>query len=100
MVLSAKFSPRSEELSEKEIEEFDKVRSNFNEFRDWFLAEFGSVLCWDVQRWALGRSFNLMDDEHRQAFRDFQEVHGRKCSQVTTKAALKVAEILSREDTR
>ena len=100
MALSAKFSPRSEELSEKEIEEFDKVRSNFNEFRDWFIAEFGSVLCWDVQRRLLGRSFNLMDDEQLQAFRNFHEAHGRKCTQATTKAALKVAEILSREDTR
>ena len=97
MALSAKFSPRSEELSEKEAEEFDEVRINLNEFRDWFIAEFGGVVCRDVQHRQLGRFFNLMDKAEFQAFRNFPEVH-EKCSQVTTKTALKVAEILSRED--
>jgi len=97
MALSAKFSPRSEELSEKEAEEFDEVLTNLNEFRDWFIAEFGSVVCRDVQHRQLGRFFNLMDEAELQAFRNFPEVH-EKCSQVTTKAVLKVAEILSRED--
>ena len=97
MALSAKFSPRSEELSEKEAEEFGEVLTNLNEFRDWFIAEFGSVVCRDVQHRQLGRFFNLMDEAELQAFRNFPEVH-EKCSQVTTKAVLKVAEILSRED--
>jgi hypothetical protein len=97
MALSAKFSPNSQELSEKEIEEFDRVRRHFNEFRDWFFTEFGSVVCRDVQHRQLGQSFNLMDDEERQAFRDFPQQH-EKCSQVYSKAAIKVAEILSRED--
>ena len=93
MALSAKFSPRSEELSEKEAEEFDEVRINLNEFRDWFIAEFGSVVCRDVQHRQLGRFFNLMDKAELQAFRNFPEVH-EKCSQVTTKAVLKVTEIV------
>ena len=97
MALSVKFSPNSEELSENEIEEFDRVRSYFNEFRDWFFAEFGSVICKDVQHRQLGRSFNLMADEERQAFRDFPQVH-EKCGEVFSKAAIKAAEIIYRED--
>jgi len=99
MALSAKFSPRSDTLSEKEMEELDKARSKSSEFRDWFISEFGSVVCRDVQLKVLGRFFNFMDDEERQAFREFHEAQGRPCSQVTTKAALKAAELLTREDT-
>lgn len=97
MALSAKFSPRSEELTEKEAEEFEEVYTNLSEFRDWFIAEFGGVVCRDVQHRQLGCSFNLMDEAGLQAFREFPEVYER-CSQVTTKTALKVAEMLSRED--
>ena len=96
MALSAKFSPHSEELSEKEKEEFDKVRSNFYEFRDWFIAEFGGVTCQEVQRWLYGLSFNLMDEKGRQAFEDLREANKVRCNEVTTKAARKVAEILAR----
>ncbi|MFC1864693.1 C-GCAxxG-C-C family (seleno)protein [Chloroflexota bacterium] len=98
MALSTKFSPRSEELSAKEREELDRARIKFYEFRDWFIAEFSGVTCRDVQCRLYGRFFNLMDNEERQAFRNFREVHGNRCSQVTMKTALKVAEILSRED--
>lgn len=97
MALSAKFSPTSEELSEKEILEYDLIRRHFDEFRDWFIAEFGSVVCRDVQHRQLGQSFNLMDEQERQAFRQFPGMH-EKCSQVYAKAALKVADILTRDD--
>jgi len=100
MALSAKFSPRSDKLSEKEREELGKAFSKFHEFRDWFIAEFGSVVCRDVQLHLMGCFFDLTNDEGLQALREFQEVHGRKCVQATTKTALKVAEILSREDSR
>lgn len=92
MALSIKFSPRSDELSEKEIEEFKKVSSNFYEFRDWFVAEFGGVTCRDVQCGLLGRFYNLMNDEESQTKRK----EGKSCTPVSVKSALKVAEILSR----
>jgi hypothetical protein len=97
MALSAKFSPRSNEPTEKELKDYERARERFAEFRDWFIAEFGSVVCWNVQDRQLGRSFNLMDDQELQAFRDFPGVR-EKCNQVTRTAALKVAEILSRPD--
>ena len=92
MALSIKFSPRSDELSEKEIEEFKKVSSNFYEFRDWFIAEFGGVTCRDVQCGLFGRFYDLMNDEEHQAKRD----EGKSCKSVYPKSAHKVAEILSR----
>ena len=100
MALSAKLSPGSDELSEREIEELNEVCKSFYELRDWFIAEFGGVTCRDVQTRLYGRSFNLMDDEELKAFRESQKAQGRKCQQATTKVALKVAEILSRGDSQ
>lgn len=97
MALSARFSPSAEEPTEEEIGTFNKDRAHFDEFRDWFFSEFGSVVCADVQERQLGRSFNLMDDEELLAFRDFPQVH-EKCAQVYTKAAIRVAKILAREE--
>lgn len=97
--MSARFSPNSKTPSESEIEVYNKARSLFNEYRDWFIAEFGGVTCRDVQLKLHGRFFNLMSEEERQGFFEFKEEHGLKCSQATASGALKIAEILSREDT-
>jgi hypothetical protein len=98
LALSAKFSPRSDEPNERELREYERAREKYAEFRDWFIAEFGGVVCKEVQHRQLGRSFNLMDDQEYQAFKNFQGV-GEKCNQVSRKSALKVAEILSRSET-
>lgn len=95
--MSAKFSPRSKELSDKEKQELEKARAKFHEFRDWFTAEFSGVTCKDVQRRQLGHAFNLMDAKEAQAFNDFPG-RAEKCAEVYSKAAVKVAEILSPED--
>ena len=99
MALSAKLSPQSPNPSKEEMEEFDKARNQISEFRDWFIVEFGGVTCRDVQLRLFGRFFDLMDEEERQAHKKYQESVGVKCSQATTKAAFKVAEVLSREGT-
>ena len=97
MALSARFSPDSDELTDKEIEAFYRKRLQLNTFRDWFLAEFGSVVCREVQKHQFGgRSFNFMDEKELLAFRDFPE--RAKCSDVVTKAAIKIAEILVQEE--
>lgn len=96
MALSARFSPDSDEPTDQEIENFYRKRLHLNAFRDWFLAEFGSVVCGEVQKHQFGgRSFNFMNEKELMAFRDFPE--RAKCGEVVTKAALKVAEILARE---
>lgn len=97
MALSAMFSPASDELTDKEIEYFYRKRLRLNGFRDWFMAEFGSVVCREVQKHQFGgRSFNFMDEKELMAFRDFPE--RVKCSEVVTKAALKVAQIMIQEE--
>jgi hypothetical protein len=96
MALSARFSPDSDEPTEEELDAFIQKRRRLNAFRDWFIKEFGSVVCGEVQKHQFGgQSFNLMDEKDLLAFRDFPE--RVKCSDVVTKAAVKVAEILIQE---
>lgn len=97
MVLSARFSPRSDTLSDKEREQLAYARGKFAQFRDWFIAEFGSVACRDVQLKVLGRVFNITDDQEFQEFMEYQKQSGRYCREVYLKAALKVSEIISAE---
>ena len=94
MALSARFSPRSDNLSERDQEVLNKARSLFEEYRDWFISEFGSVVCRDVQLKQFGRYFNFMDKEDIMAFSNFPE--REKCNLITRKGARKIAEILSR----
>ena len=96
IALCAKSVPRSEKLSEAEVKEFEQVRRNAHEFRDWFIAEFSGVTCRDVQCWLLGHAFNLMDEEERKAKLKCQDGLKRNCGEVVTKTTLKVAEMLSR----
>ena len=99
MALSARFCPNSRPPSDQEMKEYYMALSKFDEFRDWFIAEFGSVTCQDVQLKLHGRFFNFMNDEEVTAFLQLGKKDGLKCSQAIASAALKVAEILSREDT-
>lgn len=72
----------------------NKARDLFGDFRDWFIDEFDSVVCRDVQLKMFGRYFNFMDEDDIKAFGKFPE--SEKCNDVTKKGARKVAEILSR----
>ena len=94
MALSLRFCPRSNVLSKAEIETLDKARELFCEYRDWFMAEFGSIICRDVQMKLFGRYFNFMDDDDIKAFQ--QSPERLKCNDVGKKGTRKVAEILSR----
>lgn len=95
MALSAKFSPRPDSLSAKELEQLVYARHKFDQFRDWFISEFGGVACRDVQFSVFGRVYNVLDDEELQEMREYQQGLGKSCSEIAMKAALKVAEILS-----
>ena len=95
MVLSAKFSPRSDHLSAEELEQLAHAQTKFNQFRDWFISEFGSTACRDVQFKVLGRVYNIMDEQEFQKFMEYQKESGRYCREVSKKAALKAAEMVS-----
>ncbi|GAB4540392.1 MAG: hypothetical protein Kow0063_30140 [Anaerolineae bacterium] len=60
---------------------------------DRFVEEFGSPICVGVQETIFGRSFNLWDEEDRQAFEEAGG-HRDKCPEVSGKAAMWTAEIL------
>jgi len=97
MALSARFSPRSDTLSDKEREQLTYARGKFDRFRDWFVAEFGSVACRDVQLRVLGRVFKITDDHEFQEFMEYQKQSGKYCREVYLKTALKVSEVILAE---
>ncbi len=97
MALSARFSPRSEEPTDLEIAAFNQTRIAIHEFRNWFITEFGGITCADVQFGRLGRVFNLMNPEELKEFATTPGVR-EQCAFVYTNAAIKVAEMLCREE--
>ena len=94
MVLSLRYSPRSDVLNETELKMLEAARQYTNAYRDWFISEFDSVVCRDVQQKMFGRYFNFMDDEDVKAFGDYPEKV--KCNDIVKKAVRKVAELLTR----
>ncbi len=83
----------------RERKEFGQGGRHFKNFilskelRDKFIDEFGSVICDDVQKNKMGRSFNLWDKEEYQKF-EAAGAHDDKCTDVSGKTARWVAEIL------
>jgi len=65
-------------------------------FRQRFIDEYGSYICWDIQKKVFGRSFNLLDKEDRAAF-EAAGGHDQKCPEVVGKAARWLTEILLEE---
>lgn len=98
MALGAKYLPRSEEPSEEDLAQVDAARKKFGEFRDWFIKEFGGVTCKDGQIAVYGHYYQLSDPKEHDAFYEYQEKNGLDCNILVNKTAVKVAEILSRED--
>jgi C_GCAxxG_C_C family probable redox protein len=63
------------------------------ELHDYFMAEFGSCCCADIQKKLVGRSFNPRDPEDAAAFVT-HEIHDH-CAKVVGKAARKALEIIT-----
>jgi hypothetical protein len=60
---------------------------------DKFINEYGSILCKDIQKKIMGRSFNLWDPKD---YEEFEKAGGHtdKCPDVVGKAAEWTVEIL------
>jgi C_GCAxxG_C_C family probable redox protein len=58
-----------------------------------FVEEYGSVVCWEIQRAHLGRNYDLWD---REVYRDFDDVayQKEKCPVLVGRAAVWTAEII------
>jgi len=65
---------------------------------DYFVDEYGSCRCYDIQEKLMGRTFNMYDP------RDFQEASQagmlEHCSELVGKAARRAAELIERERRR
>ena len=66
---------------------------------DKFIAEYGSVICRDIQQKILGRGYYLRDPEEFEKF-EKAGAHAEKCPSVVGNAAKWVAEILWEEGNR
>jgi C_GCAxxG_C_C family probable redox protein len=66
---------------------------------DRFIAEYGSVICRDIQQKILGRGYYLRDPEEFEKF-EKAGAHAEKCPSVVGNAAGWVAEILWAEGNR
>lgn len=66
------------------------------EFHDRFIAEYGSVICRDIQTRLMGRPYYLADPEEAEKFHN-AGAHDIYCPEVVGKAARWTAEILQDE---
>lgn len=91
--ISNKFGRSRKEFGQGEVADWLKCREFAKKLREKFIEEFGSVICNDVQKKIMGRSFDLWDPED---FQRFEEAggHDDKCPDVTGKVARWTAEIL------
>jgi len=73
-----------------------KAYSLAKELHDKFVEEYGSVICKDIQKKLMGRSYNLWDPEE---FKEFEKAggHADKCPVVVGNATKWAVEILLRE---
>lgn len=92
--MSAKMSPRTPEPTTAQIAELDKSKKRFQEFRDWFITEFGGVSCAEALFTLFGGHFRLDDAESRKALKKVQDRLGFNCQVVTAKTAVKIAEMI------
>lgn len=93
MALSVRFSPHASELSPEQIEELEKARAKFYQFRDWFVGEFGGVSCYETLHKLFGGYYNQNNDESRKALKKVQDQLGFNCRVVTNKTVVKVVEM-------
>jgi len=66
------------------------------QFRDAFVAEFGSVTCRQTQEHVFGRGYNLLEPDDYEAF-EADGGHLDKCPEVVGQAARMLVELLGRE---
>ncbi|MEM2942366.1 MAG: C-GCAxxG-C-C family protein [Candidatus Bathyarchaeia archaeon] len=76
--------------------EREKCMTLAKKLHDKFMAEYGSILCKDIQTKILGRSYNFWDPKDREEF-DRAGGHTDKCPDVVGKAARWTVEILLNE---
>ena len=92
IVISSIYGRKRSEFGEK-TGNHEKGEMIARELHDRFAAEFGGVICREVQEKVFGRSYNLRDPREFEKF-EADGGHTDKCPLVTGKAARMTAEIL------
>lgn len=89
-------APLADELKNPELQEIGAAK--FNEYRERFTAEMGSVLCPEIHKKVFGRSYILTDPKDIEEFMNL-EGHEITCADVVEVATRIAAEmILADED--
>ena len=83
--------PLEEELKDQSLQEIGAAK--FNEYRDRFLAEMGTVLCPGVHKKVFGRSFYFTDPVQAEEFMTL-EGHEVTCGDVVAIATRIAAEMI------
>ncbi len=96
--ISSQFGRQRSEFGKKTASRLRNFSAT-KELQDKFVEEFGGVICKDVQKSIIGRSFNLWDKED---YKKFEEAggHDDKCTSVSGKTARWTAEILIEKGVR
>ncbi len=84
-------APLEEELKDQSLQERGAIK--FNEYRDRFLAEMGTVLCPGVHQKVFGRSYIFTNPEDEEAFMNL-EGHEVTCGDVVAIATRIAAEMI------
>jgi C_GCAxxG_C_C family probable redox protein len=76
----------------------NKVKGNrlTTELHDYFIMEYGTVICREIHQKIYGRTFNLHDDDDKAAF-DAAGAHTTKCPSIVGKAAAATIRLILEE---
>jgi C_GCAxxG_C_C family probable redox protein len=66
------------------------------EIQKKYLNQYGSIICHDIHKSIMGRSFDLRNPDEREAF-ELAGAHDNKCTQVVASAAKWAVEIIGEE---
>lgn len=92
LAVGLKFNSTMEEERDNP-EAFGRTAAAFNEYRDRFMAVYGTVLCPEIHKKLFGRSYILTDPEQANEFLNLPG-HVEKCAEVVGAAARIAAEMI------
>lgn len=88
----------AQELAHRDEDVFGRTTAaKFTEYRDRFLARYGTILCPKIQEQLFGRGYILSDPRDQQAFFELPG-HAEVCAQVVAFAAGLAAEMIAEKE--
>lgn len=84
-------APLAEELKNPAVKQKDAAK--FNEYRNRFLKEYGTIMCPELHKKIFGRAYDLADPTDHEAFLSIPG-HEEKCAEVVAVATRLAAEMI------